>query len=206
MNDLKIAIIYYSATGTNHQLAKWAEAAALQMGAEVKFLRITETAPSEAIQQNPDWQKHHEATKSLPPARLEDLEWADAIVFSVPTRYGNLPSQVSAFFDTTGSLWSKGKLANKVVTGMTSASNVHGGQETTLQSLYKTMHHWGAVVITPGYTNEILFEVGGNPYGTSVTAGQAFPEKIEQAVTHQIKRTIEFARWIKRGLLEKAQT
>ncbi|WP_372918629.1 NAD(P)H-dependent oxidoreductase, partial [Salegentibacter sp.] len=144
------------------------------------------------IAQNKDWEKHVEAAKDITEASLDDLEWADAIIFSIPTRYGNLPSQVQQFFDTTGGLWSQGKLANKVVSGMTSASNPHGGQETTLMSLYKTMIHWGAIVVSPGYTDKSLFESGGNPYGLSVTAGQdTLDDKIKKAVSHQVKRLVE---------------
>lgn len=161
MKNVKLAVIYYSSTGTNYQLAQWAEKAGKDAGAgEVKILKVAETAPKEAIAENKDWKDHLEATKGVPEATLTDLEWADAIIFSAPTRYGNLPSQVAAFFDTTGGLWSKGKLVNKVVSGMTSAQNTHGGQETTLLSLYKTMYHWGAIVAAPGYSNEVLFAAG----------------------------------------------
>ncbi|WP_081210172.1 NAD(P)H:quinone oxidoreductase [Salegentibacter sediminis] len=195
MNKVNLAVIYYSATGTNHQLAKWAEEAAKNSGAgEVRFRKIKETAPKEAISQNKDWEKHVEAARDITEAGLDDLEWADAIIFSTPTRYGNLPSQLQQFFDTTGGLWSKGKLANKIVSGMTSASNPHGGQETTLMSLYKTMIHWGAIIVAPGYTDQCLFESGGNPYGLSVTAGKdSLDDKIKNAVTHQVKRMVDIA-------------
>ena len=201
MEKVKLAVIYYSSTGTNYQLAQWAVQAGKDAGAaEVKILKIAETAPKEAIAQNQDWKAHLEATKDVPEVSLADLEWADAIIFSAPTRYGNLPSQVAAFFDTTGGLWSSGKLANKVVSGMTSAQNRHGGQETTLLSLYKTMHHWGAIVVAPGYTDEVLFDAGGNPYGVSVAAGQDnLTGKIQKAVAHQTERTLEVAGWVKTG-------
>ncbi|SFN74960.1 NAD(P)H:quinone oxidoreductase [Salegentibacter flavus] len=195
MSKVNLAVIYYSATGTNHQLAKWAEEAGKNSGAgEVRFRKIKETAPKEAIAQNKDWEKHVEAAKDVTEVSLDDLEWADAIIFSIPTRYGNLPSQVQQFIDTTGGLWSKGKLANKIACGMTSASNPHGGQETTLMSLYKTMIHWGAIIVAPGYTDPSLFESGGNPYGLSVTAGKdKLDDKIKNAVSHQVKRMVEIA-------------
>lgn len=200
MEDLKLAIIYYSSTGTNHQLSKWAEAAAKNLGAEVRFRKVKELAPQEAIAANEDWKKHIEATKDVQEASMDDLEWADAYIFSAPTRYGNLPSQLKQFLDTTGGLWFKGKLANKVVSGMTSASNVHGGQESTLLSLYKTMFHWGAIVAAPGYTDEAIFNAGGNPYGVSVTAGKnEMGEKVKKAVEHQTQRTLQLAKWIKNG-------
>lgn len=33
-------------------------------------------------------------------------------------------------------LWGQGKLVNKVVSGMSSAQNAHGGQEASILSLY----------------------------------------------------------------------
>lgn len=205
MKDLKVAVIYYSATGTNHQLAQWAAEAAKEAGAgEVKFFRFEETAPRQAIEQNEAWKEHHEKTKDVPVISLEDFDRADCIIFSMPTRYGNMPSQAKSFIDTTGGLWSKGKLANKVVTGMTSAGNTHGGQETTLLSLYKTMHHWGAITVTPAYTDEVMFNAGGNPYGVSVNGGKEnLNDKIKKAVFHQAKRTLKVAGWVKKGLSEE---
>jgi len=199
---MNIAIIYYSATGTNHQMAKWAaEAAKSEGNHEVRFKRVRETAPKEAIESNEDWKKHHQETQDVEVAELDDLEWADAIIFSIPTRYGNLPSQLQAFFDTTGGLWSQGKLVNKVVSGMTSAQNPHGGQETTLLSLYKSMYHWGAIVAAPGYTSQELFKTGGNPYGFSSNGGvDNLDEQSKTSITHQVMRTIKLAECIKNGM------
>lgn len=201
MKDVKLAIIYYSSTGTNYKLAQTAEKAAKKNGATVKLLRVAETAPKEAITQNEKWEKHYNATKNIPTVSLDDLEWADAIIFSVPSRYGNMPSQLGSFIDTTGGLWANGKLANKVVSAMTSAANPHGGQETTLLSIYKTMCHWGAIVAAPGYTDKIQFEAAGNPYGVSVSDGpENVTETIQKAVAYQTKRTLQIASSVKNGL------
>ena len=195
----KTAVVYYSSTGTNYQLAEWAAEAAKDAGAEVKLLKVKETAPAAAIESNVAWKKHYEATQDVPEVTPEDLEWADAIIFSVPTRFGNIPGQVQSFFDTTGGLWSQGKLANKAVSAMSSAQNEHGGQEATLLSLYTTMFHWGAIVVAPGYTDSVLFEAGGNPYGTSVAVTQDGEMKtdrkaIQAAVYYQAKRTVTVAK------------
>lgn len=40
MEDVKLAIIYYSSNGTNYQLAKWASVGAQAVGAEVKILKV----------------------------------------------------------------------------------------------------------------------------------------------------------------------
>lgn len=204
MATVKLAIIYYSSTGTNYQMAQWAAEGAKQAGAEVKVLKVKEIAPEAAINANPAWKKHVEATKDVPTATTDDLEWADALIFSAPTRYGNLPSQMEQFIDTTGGLWFEGKLANKVVSGMSSAMNPHGGQESTIQALYKTMIHWGAIVAAPGYTDPVIFAAGGNPYGTSVTVDQEgnMKEDVKDAVIHQAKRTVMVSGWVKKGLAQ----
>lgn len=200
--NVNLAVIYYSSGGTNHQLAKWAEEGAKAAGAEVKVLKFPETAPQEAIDATPGWKAHVEATKDVPQVTLDDLEWADAFIFSVPTRFGNVASQVQSFFDTTGGLWFHGKLANKVVSAMSSAQNPHGGQEATILSLYTTMYHWGAIVAAPGFTDAVTFAAGGNPYGTSVTVSQdgKMIEDVQAAVKHQAKRTVTVAGWVKQGL------
>lgn len=200
--NIKLAIIYYSATGTNYTMATQAKEAAEKAGVkDIKLLKFRETAPQEAIESRDDWKEHLEETQHIPEVTLDDLQWADAFIFSIPTRYGTLPSQVQSFIDTTGGLWFEGKLANKVVSGMTSAQNPHGGQETTLMSLYKTMFHWGAIVVPPGYTDEVIFASGGNPYGLSVKGGKEnVTDDKRQSINHQVNRTIQFTQWIKAGL------
>jgi NAD(P)H dehydrogenase (quinone) len=201
MDKIKTLIVYYSSTGANYQLAKWADEGANELGSETRIRKVEELAPASAIASNAAWKKHSEATINVAIANLKDLEWADVIVFSAPTRYGNLPAQMKQFLDSTGPLWSQGKLANKVVTAMSSAMNVHGGQEATILSLYTTMYHWGALVVTPGYTDPVLFKTGGNPYGASVTVDDkgTLKEDVKPAVIHQVKRTITIAMWIKKG-------
>lgn len=201
MDKVKTAIIYYSSTGTNYQLAQWAAESAEKQGGEVRIRKAAELAPQSAISANPAWEKHVNETADVKEVSLDDLEWADAIIFSVPTRYGNMPSQMKQFMDSTGPLWQKGKLTNKVVTAMTSAMNPHGGQESTLLALYTTMYHWGTIVVAPGYTDEVTYGAGGNPYGTSVSVdmeGNMKPDKesIKKAVMHQAKRAVTVAGWV----------
>lgn len=201
MQKIKAAIIYYSSTGANHQLAHWATEGAEQAGAETRFRKVSELAPEQAIAANPAWKKHAGETKDIQTVTLEDLEWADVLIFSAPTRYGNLPAQLKQFLDSTGPLWNEGKLANKVVTAMSSAMNPHGGQEATILNLYTTMFHWGAIVVTPGYTDPVYFSAGGNPYGTSVSVDDKgnLKEDVKNAVIQQAKRAVTVAMWIQKG-------
>jgi NAD(P)H dehydrogenase (quinone) len=104
-------------------------------------------------------------------ATLGDLEWAHGFAFGTPTRYGLPAAQLKEFIDQTGPLWVQGQLSNKVATSFTSSANRHGGQESTLLALNNTFYHWGALIVPPGYTSPVLYEAGGNPYGTSYPSG-----------------------------------
>lgn len=203
LSGVKLAVVYYSSTGTNYQLSQWAAEGAKQAGAEVKILKVPELAPEAAIASNPAWKAHVDATKDVPTVTTNDLEWADAYIFSTPTRFGNMAAQMKQFFDTLGGLWFQGKLANKVVSAMSSASNAHGGQEATILALYTSIYHWGGIVVAPGYTDPVAFTSGGNPYGTSVTvdqSGKIIENNIQAAVVHQGNRTATVAGWVKKGL------
>lgn len=195
----KLSIIYYSTYGSNVQLAKWAEEAALKLGAEVRVRQIQELAPQVVIDSQAGWKANQEATKDIPVATSEDITWADAVLFSVPSRFGNVPSQFKQFIDIQGGIWATGKTVNKAVSAMSSAQNPHGGQEATLLSLYTSMYHWGAIVVTPGYTDASVGLAGGNPYGTSVTIGQdgKMIENVRPAVEHQVKRLLDIANKLK---------
>ncbi|PIC57386.1 NAD(P)H:quinone oxidoreductase, type IV [Sporosarcina sp. P12(2017)] len=202
MSKVKLAVIFYSMGGTNYQLAKWAEESAKEAGAEVEVLKVEELAPQSVVEGNNVWKATADATKDIPVATSEDIEWADAIIFSTPTRFGNMASQMKQFLDTQGGIWAKGKTINKVVSAMSSAQNPHGGQEATILSLYTSMMHWGAIIVPPGYSDPVVFGAGGNPYGTSVTVGQSgeMIEDVEAAVKHQAKRTVAVAEWVKKGI------
>jgi NAD(P)H dehydrogenase (quinone) len=119
--------------------------------------------------------------------------WADAYLFSCPTRYGVQASQMRAFIDTLGPIWAEGKLVNKVVSAMTSAQNMHGGQEQTLMSFYASAIHWGSIIAAPGYTDPAIYKTGGNPYGYSHTQGEPFTEDDEATIKAQVLRLLEIA-------------
>lgn len=200
MENVNLAIVYYSATGTNYKLAKWAEETAKNAGANVRLVKAQELAPEAAIDSNPEWRKNVDATQHVSEANSEDLEWADAIIFSYATRFGGMASQMKQFLDLQGGLWGAGKLVNKVVSAMSSAQNDHGGQEASILSLYTSLMHWGAIIVPPGYSDPVIFSTGGNPYGTTVTTGDATQERdAKPAVEVQTKRTLDIAARVKAG-------
>lgn len=164
---VNVAVIYYSSTGSVHRLAEAVGEGAGSAGADVRFRRVAELAPAEAIDQNAAWKAHVEATRDVVEASLDDLAWADGFAFGTPTRFGNPSAQLKQFLDQAGGLWFEGKLADKAVTTFTSAMNPHGGLETTIVALNNVFYHWGCVIVPPGYTSDAVFAAGGNPYGTS---------------------------------------
>ncbi len=191
---VKVAVIYYNATGNVYKLAQAVAEGAEEAGAEVRFRKVHELAPEEAIKSNQGWSDHALMTEDVPEAQLDDLDWADAYIFGTPTRFGNVSAQLKQFIDTAGGLWFQGKLADKVASGFTSAQNAHGGQESTLLSMYNVFAHWGSIVVTPGYTDPLLFEAGGNPYGVSSTDTGEGPSEAELAAArYQGRRVAEKA-------------
>jgi NAD(P)H dehydrogenase (quinone) len=168
--NVKLAIIYYSSTGTIHTMAQRLQEAGEKAGAEVRLRQVAELAPEEAIASNAAWSQHFDETKNEPRATADDVVWADAVLFGTPTRYGNVASQLKQFLDTLGPQWGQGLLADKAYAGFTSSMTAHGGQESTLLALYNTIYHFGGVVVAPGYTDPLKF-VDGNPYGVSHVTG-----------------------------------
>lgn len=190
MTQARIAIVFYSTYGTNHQVALAAAEAAKAAGAEVRLRRIAETAPADVVAAQDAWKAQLDKVQDIPEVSHDDMEWANGYFFISPTRFGAVASQMRAFIDTLGGLWFAGKLANKTFTAATSAQNTHGGQESTLLGLYTTAMHWGTVIVAPGFTDPSIFEAGGNPYGFSTNAG-ALDDKGRAAVAHQAKRLVE---------------
>ncbi|GGW13449.1 NAD(P)H:quinone oxidoreductase type IV [Streptomyces libani subsp. rufus] len=196
---MNVAIIYYSSTGTVHTLAEAAAEAAEKAGADVRLRKVTETAPPRSVAARPEWARHLEETADIAEAGHHDLEWADAVLFGTPTRFGNPASQVRAFIDTTGPLWFQGKLADKVYSAFTASNTAHGGQESTLLALANTFYHWGGIIVPPGYTDPVQFQ-SGNPYGTSHVAGDGPPgEPSLQAARYQARRVVDTAAQLKAG-------
>ena len=202
MNDkVNVAVIYYSATGNVYRLARAVGEGAEQAGGEIRLRKVRELAPPEAIRRNPQWALVTEQTRDIPEASLDDLDWADVVLFGTPTRYGNVAAQLKQFIDTTGPLWQQGKLAGKVYSAFTSAATAHGGHESTLLSLAHVFYHWGGIVVPPGYTDPIQFQVG-TPYGTSYQSskgGEGPSDLVLAAARYQGRRATEVAAALKAG-------
>lgn len=199
---VNVSVIYYSSTGTTHQMAQRLGQAAEKAGAEVRLRHVEELAPKEAIEANEDWAAHLEELKGEPTATPDDIVWANVVLLGTPTRFGNVAAQLKQYLDTLGPQWSQGKLADKVYAGFTSTQTSSGGQESTLLALYNVVHHFGGLLVPPGYTDPVKFEEG-NPYGVSKqTGGEDGDELVDpelSALDHMAERCIEVARALKLG-------
>src|ERR671914_598098 len=207
----RVLVVYYSATGHVHALAKAVAEGGEQVGADVRLRHVEELAPEMLISQNQAWGRHRSEVSDEPTASLGDIEWADGIAFGTPTRFGNVAAQLKMFVDQAGQLWEEGKLINNVMTAFTSAQTDHGGQESTILALANTFFHWGAIVLPLGYTVHEVFAAGGNQYCASFTSGIRVgppdPETMAVAVA-QGRRLARVAQVIglaqEQGLLRRA--
>ena len=167
----QVLVLYYSSYGHIEKMADAVAEGAREGGAEVTIRRVAETAPDEVVKA-----AHFKTDTAHPviegPDALADY---DAIIVGAPTRYGRMPSQMAAFWDTTGGLWAKGALIGKVGGAFTSTASQHGGQETTLFSLITNLLHHGLAIVGLDYGFQGQMGVdevrGGSPYGATTIAG-----------------------------------
>ena len=166
----RILVLYYSTYGHVEKLADALADGARAAGASVDIRRVPETVPQDVAEKS-----HYKLDQSAPIATPEELERYDAIVVGTPTRYGRMSSQMSAFWDRTGSLWASGALIGKVGAAFTSTGSQHGGQETTLTTVITNLMHMGMVIVGLPYSfkgqNRLDEVTGGTPYGASTIAG-----------------------------------
>jgi NAD(P)H dehydrogenase (quinone) len=172
---MKALILYYSLYNHTFDLANAVADGVRKIdGAEPVLRRVPETLPLEVLEKMGAIAAQ-KAQMDIPIATLADLEAADAIIIGAPTRFGNIVSQMGAFLDSTGGLWSRGALAGKVGSAFTSSATQHGGNETTLHAIHHFLLHHGLVVVGLPYTFAGQMRIdeltGGSPYGTTTIAG-----------------------------------
>ena len=193
----KVLVLYYSSYGHVEQMADAVAEGARTGGAEVDIRRVAETAPREVTEA-----AHYKTDTAHPVIEGADaLAQYDAIIVGAPTRYGRMPSQMAAFWDTTGGLWMRGALIGKVGAAFTSTASQHGGQETTLFSIITNLLHQGMVIVGLDYGFKgqmgVTDVLGGTPYGASTIAdgdGSRQPHAEELAgARYQGKRVAETA-------------
>jgi NAD(P)H dehydrogenase (quinone) len=180
MSSAKVLIAFYSRSGVTEALANAVAEGARADGAEVRLRRAREVVGADVIARNPNWAKQAAALNAKYEAPTEaDAEWADAIVFGSPTRFGAVSAELKSYIDGLGGLWSQGKLNGKAGSAFGSSSTPHGGNESTLISLYNPMAHLGLIIVPLGYADPVMFKAG-TPYGASaVSSSNATPPTAE---------------------------
>lgn len=166
----KVLILYYSTYGHIETMAYAVAEGVREAGAEAVVKRVPETVPLEIAQK-----AHFKLDQPAPVATVQELPEYDAVILGVPTRYGRMASQMTAFWDAAGSVWASGALTGKVGSVFSSTATQHGGQETTLFSGITNLMHFGMVIVGLPYAfqgQSTLDEItGGAPYGATTIAG-----------------------------------
>ncbi|MHB8859716.1 MAG: NAD(P)H:quinone oxidoreductase [Thermoleophilia bacterium] len=175
---MKISIVYYSMYGHIYKLAQAViEGASQVAGAEVDLWRVPETLPEEVLEKMGalEAQKIQTDIRCCTVNELDELAASDAVIFGSPTRFGNVCGQMRQFLDSTGGLWSEGKLVGKVGSAFTSSATQHGGQESTILSLHISLLHHGMVIVGLPYSFQGQMRIdeitGCSPYGASTIVG-----------------------------------
>ena len=172
---MNVLIVYYSMYGHIHRMAEAVKKGADGVsGATVNICRVPETLPEEVLIKMGALEAQ-KAQANVPVCKVEDLVSADAIIFGTPTRFGNMCGQMRQFLDSTGGLWAKGALVDKVGSVFTSSATQHGGQESTILSFHITLLHQGMIIIGLPYSFAGQMRIdemtGSSPYGASTIAG-----------------------------------
>jgi NAD(P)H dehydrogenase (quinone) len=166
----KVLVLYYSAYGHIETMAQAIAEGARSAGATVDIKRVAETVPEDIARG-----ANFKLDQAAPIAEIAELEFYDAIIVGTGTRFGRISSQMGAFLEQAGGLWSRGALVGKVGAAFSSSGTQHGGQEVTLFSIITNLLHFGMTIVGLPYSHagQMSVEeiVGGAPYGATTVVG-----------------------------------
>ncbi len=155
--SIKIVVLYYSRHGSTQKLARQiARGVASVENCEALIRTVSEIGDSHAQRVDPI-------------ITLDELKSCDGLAMGSPVWFGNMAASLKHFWDTSTPLWVGGDLIDKPACVFTSSSSMHGGQETTLQSMMLPLFHHGMVLLGIPYSEPALHTTlqGGTPYGAS---------------------------------------
>lgn len=177
----KVLVLYYSSYGHIETMANAVAEGVREAGAEVTIKRVPELVPEEVAKKS-----GFKLDQPAPIATVAEMADYDAVIFGVPTRFGNMAAQMKNFLDQAGGLWMQGSLVGKVGSVFTSTATQHGGQESTILSTHIVLLHLGFVLVGLPYSFKGQMGVdeikGGSPYGASTIAdgdGSRQPSAVE---------------------------
>jgi NAD(P)H dehydrogenase (quinone) len=166
--SIAILVLYYSRDGATAALARRvARGVESVPGCEAVVRTVPEVSavvdsPAPAV-----------PSEGPPYASHEDLATCAGLVLGSPTRFGNMAAPLKHFLDTTGQLWMRGALSGKPAGAFTSSASPHGGQESTLLSMFLPLLHHGMLLVGIPYGQPELntTDGGGSPYGAGHVSG-----------------------------------
>ena len=171
-----ILVLYYSKYGSTREMAYLIAEGIEQQGLGVKIRTVPEIFPSVT-----------QAEPSIPAegdlyCSLADLQHCSGLALGSPTRFGNMASQMKYFWDQTTSLWLSGALQDKPACVFTASGSMHGGQESTLLTMYPPLLHHGMLILGLSNAEAALSntQTGGTPYGASHVSGPKHDRDISQ--------------------------
>ncbi|MDD1792592.1 NAD(P)H:quinone oxidoreductase [Enterovibrio sp. ZSDZ42] len=162
----EILVLYYSRHGGTQKMARLLARGVESTGAIARLRTVPELAfvdegcPHESVS----------TVKSDDPyVSLEDLKACHGLALGSPVRFGNMAAPLKHFIDSTSKAWLEGTLIGKPAMVFNSGSMLHGGQETTLQSMMLPLLHHGMVIVGLPHSESALHTTsgGGSPYGPS---------------------------------------
>lgn len=176
-----ILVLYYSRSGATQDMARLIARGVEQAGPGIEARLRTVPAVSPVS----------EATAPAVPdtgavyCSEDDLRQCAGLILGSPTRFGNMAAPLKHFLDNTGALWLSGALINKPAAVFTSTSSLHGGQESTLLSMFMPLLHHGMVLCGLPYSEPQLMatQSGGTPYGASHHAGVDGRRRVDEDET-----------------------
>jgi len=167
--NARVLVLYHSSWGHIEKMAEAIAEGARAEGVDVDIKRVPETMPEDAMAA-----AHMKIDQKAPIAAPHELADYDAVIFGVPTRFGNMSGQMRTFLDQTGPLWAAGKLIGKVGSVFTSTGTGIGNESTILTTHVTLLHHGMVIVGVPFGAPGIgdISEVhGGSFYGAGAIAG-----------------------------------
>ncbi|WP_391087953.1 NAD(P)H:quinone oxidoreductase [Vibrio sp. NH-UV-68] len=155
----QVVILYYSRHGATQSLAR-------------QIARGVESIPNCEALLRTVAEIDNETPAADPVLSLAELKQCDALAMGSPVWFGNMAAPLKHFWDKTTPLWIAGDLIDKPACVFSSSSSLHGGQETTLQSMMLPLLHHGMMILGIPYSEPKLHSTqsGGTPYGATSVA------------------------------------
>ncbi len=155
---IEIIVLYYSRHGNTQILARH-----IARGIE----SIADCAAK--IRTVNELERRQSRPHQDPVITLDELQHCHGLALGSPVHFGNMAAPLKHFIDQTTPLWLSGTLIGKPACVFSSGSTLHGGQETTLQTMMLPLLHHGMLILGIPYSEIELHktQTGGTPYGVT---------------------------------------